>query len=176
MYHLLCQFTDHPLKFANTETMNQTVLSVQMLCEDHDILFGMPDTYWESDRVFPNLLNCLDDGADLAVALFDTRPEQRESLGMVRNLPEPGEEFDTFPWVVDKPDHSTLHWAWGALAWKPVFWDYILPDHPHVGYGINPALVAGLDVQFVQNTGAYWDCGTFEEYSNLCAQFQEVMV
>lgn len=66
--------------------------------------------------------------------------------------------------VVDKPECTNLHWAWGVLAWRPVFWDCLRPEMPHVGYGLPCAIESGLDVRAVEMDGQYFDCGTPEEY------------
>lgn len=149
---------------ASTMTMSETVLRARAFTRnDPRVLFGMPDTYFEDDGAFVKLAADLDDGADVAVGVFQTRPEQRHKLGMVEFTP--GDEVTR---VVDKPVETDLTWAWGVLAWKPRFWDYIYKGDPHVGYALPRALASEkLDIRAVKMEGGYWDCGTPDEYYDL---------
>jgi len=154
------------------ETMTETILSLRedmkivaqiyydngMEFSDNPVLFGMPDTHFEDAQAYQKLTHALNSGADLAVGLFHTRPEQRSKLGMCRL---DGERITD---VIDKPESTTLEWAWGVLGWQPVFWQYLRPEDPHVGYAIPRAIAAGLDVRAVKMVGGYWDCGTPAEY------------
>ena len=144
------------------DTMTQTVLSaLQFMPANEDVLFGLPDTYIEDDQCYAKLAAALAD-CDVAVGVFKTRPEQRNQLGMVDFI-YTGKVIG----VVDKPTSTSLEWAWGALAWKPNFWQYLQPDMPHVGYALNPAIEAGLDVCVSVMPGGLWDCGTISEYAEL---------
>lgn len=138
------------------ETMTETVLSSGYQMDA--ILFGMPDTYIEDVQVYQKLHDAIEDGADVAVALFKARPDQHQQGGMCRVAN--GRIIN----VVDKPKQTDLEYIWGALAWRPVFWDYLKPDDPHVGYALPRAIAAGLDVRAVMCEGNYWDCGTTERY------------
>lgn len=151
------------LYHADTETMSETVLQAQrFLYDDEPVMFSMPDTYVDDDQAFIKLSAALDDGADVAVGVFLTRPEQRHKLGMCRCGNGHVED------VIDKPIEEThLIWAWGVLAWTPTFWQYIKPEDPHVGYALPRALKAALDVRSVEITGQYFDCGTWTEYADL---------
>lgn len=149
---------------AQRETMTQTVLSFQdewHYSERALTLFGMPDTYIEDDHCYAKLAAEIAD-CDVAVGVFYTRPEQRSKLGMVA-LGISGAVLS----VIDKPENTTYTLAWGVLAWKPIFWQHLKPEMPHVGYGLMPAIEAGLNVRAVMMEGQYFDCGTPDEYFDL---------
>lgn len=146
----------------NHETMAQTVLSAVPFCGLEDnVLFGMPDTYIEDEQCYAKLAVALAD-CDVAVGVFETRRNQRNKLGMVSFTPS-----NKVLAVEDKPENTNLVYAWGTLAWRPSFWQYLTPDMPHVGYGLMPAIEAGLNVRAVVMDGGYWDCGTASEYFEL---------
>lgn len=150
------------LKIQQTNSMSQTLLAAYARHrEPGSVLFGMPDTYFDDDQAFVKLVAALDDDADVAVGLFKARTSQRRKLGMC--------DFTTGPLgkvtsVVDKPEETNLTWAWGVLAWKPIFWQFIKAEDPHVGYALPRAIEAGLDVRAVRMDGEYYDCGTPDEY------------
>lgn len=145
---------------TNYDTMTQTVLSARDNTHDENILFGMPDTYFECPDVYQYLRNELD-RADVALAVCRARPKQHLQGGMVSFSHNQVLE------VVDKPEHTRLEYIWGALAWRPVFWDCLKPDMPHVGYGLNVAIERGLNVRAVLCEGNYFDCGSFDRYAEM---------
>ncbi len=147
----------------NRETMTQTVQSALMDASQmvgSDVLFGMPDTYFECRDVYQYLANTLKH-CDVAVAVCKARPDQHSQGGMV------GFSHNVVTEVIDKPAETSLEYIWGALAWKPAFWDCLEPDMPHVGYGLPVALERGLNVRAVVCEGGFWDCGTFERYVDM---------
>lgn len=173
---LIQQSTGADPFYADTQTMSETVLHVKAAWEfaipDYEtgrlpppppmppVIFGMPDTYFDDDQAFIKLAAALDDGANVAVGLFHTRQSQRHKLGMCDFDPKTQKITE----VIDKPQTTFLIWAWGILAWKPGFWQYIRADDPHVGYALPRAIEAGLDVRAVRMEGEYFDCGTPDEY------------
>lgn len=161
----------HTTKFyhAYTETMSETVLLAQRYVEsDERVLFGMPDTYIDDADVWHKLNAVLDDGADVAVGVFMTRPAQRSKLGMCRIG-----DLHLVAEVVDKPVETDLVWAWGVLAWRPVFWGCINPIHKHVGFAVQRAIEERLDVRAVFMDGQYFDAGSPDEYFELIAHLRE---
>jgi len=147
-------------------TMSETILSCKGFTTidgvvAEDVLFGMPDTYLEDDLCYPKLLTALDNGAQVAVALFRARKGQHLKAGMCDTRGNQVVE------VIDKPAETTFTRLWGALAWKPEFWQFIQPADPHVGYALPRAIAAGMDVRAVRMDGGYWDCGTTAEYFDL---------
>jgi len=155
---------------VETKTMSETVLSVRESCQDDDVLFGMCDTYIEDADCFRKLAACLQDGADVAVACFHARKGQHTEGGMVQFVDEAltfadgvSGNYPVFE-IYDKPINRVSNWIWGALAWKPVFWQHILATDAHVGFGVQRAVDSGLDVRAVKMDGGFWDCGTSSRY------------
>lgn len=158
-YELLAGVCSATVFQTQTQTMSETVLRARSFVMPRTpVALGLPDTYFEDGDVFPKLVAELLDGADVAVACFRTRPEQRHKLGMVEIA-----GCDVLR-VEEKPAQTALEWAWGALAWKPKFWDVISPKMPHVGYALPLALAGEMDVRAVRMNGGFWDCGTSDEY------------
>lgn len=169
-YELLAGMCNALVFRCETETMCETVLRTRKYMRDDEyVTFGMPDTYFEDGLAFAKLYAELKGGADVAVGVFETRPEQRRKLGMVEFTP--GDEVLR---VIDKPTETDLRWAWGVLAWKPRFWQYIYTNDPHVGYALPRALASEtLDIRAVRMEGGFWDCGTPEEYFDLITYLHE---
>lgn len=159
---LLKQYSPNTFNYypKNHATMTQTVIASHkypMVYKSHSVLFGMPDTYFEFRDVYRNLASTLDH-CDIAVAVFKARPGQHTQGGMVSF------SHNIVTEVVDKPAETSLQYIWGALAWKPAFWNCLTPDMPHVGYGLPVAIERGLIVRAVVCEGGFWDCGTPERY------------
>lgn len=153
------------VRVVNTQTMSETVLCVH----DHSVstFLGLPDTYFEEKYAFEQLKNALEKGADVAVGVFETRPEQRSKLGMCLI------HEDRVSAVIDKPEETTLTYAWGVLAWKPEFWQFIKASDPHVGYALPRAIGVGMDVRAVPMRGQYFDCGDYREYFSMIRYLTE---
>lgn len=144
-------------------TMTETVLSIIDEQYDpvklgHSIIFGMPDTCFDSNEVYEQLAYHMNSEADVTVALFEARPGQHKQGGMCLAA------GDKVIQVIDKPESTSFNWIWGAIAWKPAFWDCLTPDMPHVGYGLPVAIERGLEVRAAFIEGNFWDCGTPERY------------
>lgn len=158
-FDLVCRYApDCTVYCVDSQTMSETVLAAREYFDvDEDVYFGMPDTYWPMDGDFRALGNHLF-GAQIAVGLWYTDPVDRPKRGMC--------EIDGWQvrQVVDKPAATELSEGWGILAWKPDFWRFIAPDMPHVGYALQGAIDAGLQVDAVRLGGKFWDCGTLDEY------------
>lgn len=144
-------------------TMNQTLLSMRRWLmnaglENDPVLFGMPDTYFTDLTVYRCLAPLIhENDIDVAVSLFPARPGQRNG-GMCRL------EDGLLVEVIDKPAETDLTLIWGAMAWKPVFWDCIYMNESHVGYALARAIERGLSIATVREPGTYWDCGTSQDY------------
>lgn len=149
---------------VNTQTMSETVLALKRYAHTADVLFGMPDSYWLDEDVYPRLIADLNSGAMVSAALFETRPEQRTKLGMCA-VQFVDDELHIRR-VIDKPADTDLRLAWGAMAWRCDFWEFIKPDDPHVGYALQRAIDAKTVVRGSLMLGGYWDCGTADEYFN----------
>lgn len=147
--------------YLGGKTLAHTIANAQFLVGDQSVVFGMPDTYFTDADAYRRVIDCLERGADVAVGVFQTHPDQRSKLGMCQV------EWDRLVDVVDKPAQTDLVYAWGILAWRPVFWQHIHAADATVGDALPRAIRAGLDVRAVRMEGAYYDCGTPEEYFKL---------
>ena len=150
---------------GRSRTMAEDVLLARAHTGDNDVLFGMPDTYFGESLLYDIMRKSHYD-ADVVLALWRTQDDQRGKLGQVA-VNDDGYVTD----VVDKSLTCPYPWAWGAMLWNPVFWDYIKPDMPHVGYALMPAIKAGLRIKARFVYGEYTDCGTPEAYWRLCSTF-----
>jgi len=148
---------------VHSATMSETVLAARKYINDADVLFGMPDSFWTDDSVYQRLAADLAAGAMVSVALFWTWPNQHRSLGMCDVGFNDDDELAIIQ-VIDKPETTNLHYAWGAMAWRPDFWQFIDPADPHVGYALQRAIEARANVRGYLAIGLYWDCGTPEGY------------
>lgn len=153
-----------------TQTMSETVLNMREDAHigDADVLFGMPDTWWNHTEIYNDLrLGVTSLGWDVAVAVWSVRPDQRGQGGQVKIGDNGWDVVD----VKDKNPNSDYIWIWGALAWKPEFWQYIDRDMPHVGYALMSAAKAGLNIKAIKYSGnmSFHDAGTPERYFELAA-------
>jgi NDP-sugar pyrophosphorylase family protein len=141
-------------------TMTETVLWMKEHGNNIDsVLFGMPDTYFDSPTVYEQLAYLMKFENDVVVAVCKARPDQHKQGGMVR-LDWNGRVME----VIDKPETTDIQYIWGAMAWSPSFWNCLTPDMPHIGYGLPVAIERGLKVQSIYIGGNFWDCGTPERY------------
>lgn len=145
-----------------TPTMTDAVFKAsEWASTETNVLFGMPDTVWSNRDVFQRLDARLQmPSVDVAVACWRVRPDQRGQGGQCQVADISGRITS----VVDKDPACPYPYIWGALAWRPSFWPFLTPDMPHVGYGLQPAIDAGLDVRAVVFEGDFWDAGTSERY------------
>lgn len=146
------------------ETMTETILSAQEYkwTDGETILFGMPDTFIEDVRCYAKLAAALKD-CDVAVGVFHARHEQRRKLCMVDFDPKSYQLFG----VSEKPKNTDLTYTWGAIAWKPAFWEYIATEPENISFALPLAASKGLRVRCILMDGGYWDCGTPDEYFDL---------
>ena len=148
---------------VNSASMPQTILGARRFAGHQHVLTGMPDTYWDDEQVFPNLARSLDCGAMAAAAVFAVGPEQARGLGMCE-LREDDDDGLIIARIDDKPVRTALRYAWGALAWTLDFWDFIHEDDAHMGVALQRAIRAGVRIAAYPAAGAYYDCGTPQDY------------
>lgn len=156
--------------YIGGDTMSSTVLSAQLLSHEHDILFGMPDTFFSDDQVYRRLAADISDGALVSLAIFDVDSEQARTLGMC-SIEFDSDETLFVRRIDDKPGVTALRYAWGAMAWKPDFWKYIHGADPHIGFAAQRAIEDGVQVRAYLATGFFHDCANFEQYARLCSMF-----
>lgn len=146
------------------DTMTQTVLSLRQYSRGEPVLFGMPDTNWKSgiESVY-SFLTHMRGPADVWLYCCQARWKQWQRGGMC-DL-DPQKENGNVTKITDKPETSETPWIWGAMLWQPTLWPYLHPEDPHVGYGVQRAVEAGLHVHAVVGwNDDYYDCGTSSEY------------
>lgn len=157
------------LPVFDTRSMVETILTIENLeaRDSNDFLMAMPDTYWTPEPdLFPQMAQLLD-VSDVVLAVWQFRDSQRGHLGAV--------DLDgtTVREVVDKDPFSPHQFFWGAMAWKPGFWDYMKPEQTHLGIAVNSAIADGLHVRAVIAEGQYYDCGIWSCYAELCRALTE---
>lgn len=157
---------------ADSKTMCEGVLEARRHTADYNVIMAMADTYWQDETILSRMAAELSAGADIVVGAWITRPEQRKALGMVAFDKKSGKLIE----VDDKPDKTALTHAWGSVAWKLRFYDYIKPTHTHLGIAINNAVAAGLNVKVVVAEGEYHDLGTIQNVTRFYAQFEQARV
>lgn len=152
----------------NYKTMTETVLSLRYKCGEEPILFGMPDSYWkyfdiQEHKTPYHFLASMISYADVFLYCCQVRWKQWQRGGMVDIDPE--KQNGNVSKITDKPEHSETPWIWSAMLWQPTLWTYLHPEDPHVGYGVQRAVEAGLHVHAVVSwNDDYYDCGTPDEY------------
>jgi UTP-glucose-1-phosphate uridylyltransferase len=160
---------------VNSRNMSETVLAARRWCGNANVIFGMPDTYFTPKFIYAAMVENLDKFTAMA-ACWKVRDDQIGKLGMVRidqKFLDKGFTSQTpvIGDVIDKPSKATYQHAWGALAWKPEFWDCISAGDAHVGYAIQRALARQLVVGASVEQGDYYDCGTRTEYFRMLRGF-----
>jgi len=138
-----------------TKSMTETVLKLVSVSTGSRFTVIMPDTVFESsESYYFDILN-----NDLSLSLWKIRSDQYGKLGQVSVDPD-GKVLD----CVDKNPDCRYEFSWGAMTFNRKFLECLNSEFPHIGYGIVPALEAGLAVNSVILPGRYWDCGTPMEY------------
>jgi hypothetical protein len=148
---------------ADTKTMNETTkVAINKFPDFNRYLITMPDTFFEDKNVIKNLVKkSTDNEVNISLALWKIKTFQKGKLGQVKTTK--GYVQD----VVDKDMSCNFDFAWGAISWKSEVNNLINSNDPHIGYIINSALKHKIKIDFIKAKKAYFDCGTFEEYSRL---------
>lgn len=145
---------------VNSKTMSETILAAQRYVGDEDVLFAMPDTWWEGN-LLSGISGTLQRGADpVVVGICAARPEQKYKVGMCA--------IDAAGYItglVDKPAATAYTYLWAGIGWKAAFWDYIHADDLTIGYALQRALAAGVRLAASVTDGHYYDCGTIDEFA-----------
>jgi hypothetical protein len=139
--------------------MSETVLEALEVRHEMSIL-GMPDTdIFEETNPYSLLALSFGGSSSWRAAIWATMPWQVGRLGSTRL------EEDRLLEVVDKDPNRDFGSHWGALAWNQTQDELILPDDPHIGYGLRRAIETGAHAEAVTLEGVYWDLGTPNEYA-----------
>ncbi|NLG71007.1 MAG: NTP transferase domain-containing protein [Chloroflexi bacterium] len=135
------------------------------------VLFGMADTIMEPIDVFRCLLQAAAPEDQVILGLFTvTRPHK---FGMV-DFDESGRVRQ----IIDKPAQTDLKYAWGCIAWRPAFTEFL--HHSVNSEGIadfarimNNAISQGMPFRsVVVPGGSYADLGTYEEIVELEGRYR----
>jgi len=175
-FDLLCSYAPNGAAVTSIDSvsMSAALLSIgsshNAISSDEMVLFGMPDTYWTDADTYGRLIETLLDGADVAVAVWRIRDEQRGNLGQCSVV-----EDNRIESVIDKDSECPLIYAWGAMAWRRSFWAHIHAHDAHLGIALTRAISAGLSVTAVPMSGNYYDCGTPDEYFRCIRETTEVI-
>lgn len=136
------------------------------------VLFGMADTLMQPMNVFQHLLEGARPEDQVMLGLFDvSRPEK---FGMV-DLDSSGKVNR----IIDKPEQTHLHYAWGCVAWRPAFTEHLhdsvvnkeISDFATI---MNRGLSEGMSFRgIVLPDGQYADLGTYEEIAELEQKYRD---
>ena len=130
------------------------------------VLFGMADTMMTPQDVFRSLMERARTTDDVLLGLFDVSTP--EKFGMVQM-----DGDGTVTRIVDKPAETTLQYAWGCIAWSPVFTEHLhecVTEEGIIDFAtiLNKALSAGIVTKgVVVPAGSYADLGTYDEILQL---------
>lgn len=141
-----------------TMTMSESVLRVTNLSSSDRFLLAMPDTFFAGEQPYSFLGST---GADLSLACWPIRSEQKGKLGQV--------EFDDLQHEAvidsrDKDPNCEYDFFWGAMQFNRKVLEIATLESPHTGFWINPSIAKGLTVHGKRMAGEYFDCGTVSEY------------
>jgi len=142
------------------------------LIHDRIVFFGMPDTILEPADALGRAWCAVGRQADVVLVLFPTsRPEK---FGMVRT-----DAGDRVIAVDDKPSQTDLTHMWGAIAWRPVFTEFLhtsVSERGDLDFAtiLNGAIAAGMRVHAYRvHDGSYADLGTYDEIQQLDATLRQ---
>lgn len=152
------EFGDHVrIHMMETATMAETVTRALDQVSFDTCVLGMPDTYFSGGNPYRDLLEVAQ--ADVTLAVFSTREEQRGRMGSVLL-----EESDRITAHADKDPDSDFGTHWGVIEFTSAVVKMLDPRAATGGQLITEALSQGLSVKGFPAGYPYFDCGTFEEY------------
>lgn len=157
-----CKRPEDTVYQVTTETMCETLLAARPYAGDEPVLMGMPDTYWTDKLVFKALQRRIEAGSVCVAAVFKVSAETASRLGVC--IPQRIEHDILLDGIEDKQPQSEAQWVWGAMAWRPEFWEFIDPADPNPSASMNRALAAGVPIPLYFADGSYYDNGTPEGY------------
>jgi len=169
-YELLKSYGYYPTRLERYSTMSETLLEtyyeriVDLMYDQEDVLFGMPDSYFDDPYLYDFMNQELLEYPDIQVVagLFVVSEKQAHLLGMCELAAD-----RRIVRIVDKPVETTLRYAWGCLAWRPSFWQYIQPEDAHVGFALQRAIEDSVLVKGLFSPAKYYDCGTWAGYAEM---------
>lgn len=161
----LSTFTCTVVDVGRTNTMSETVKKVVDRFPASRYILMMPDTFYTlSDSTLDQFVKIK---SPVSVILWCIRESQQGKLGQC-NIDEAH-----IIQHADKTPGCTFPYSWGIISWTQDMNSDIDPTHPHVGYLIQVALSTNRTVCYSKQEGAYYDCGTYEEYFQ-CIRVREL--
>lgn len=143
-------------------TMCETILTARPLVGDHNVLMGMPDTYWTDDSVFQSLTGYLNVGAMCVLAVWLVGPIMASRLGVC--VPKDRYTALSLERIENKLPQHLPQLVWGAMAWTSEFWQYMQPEDVHPGVAVMRAVAQGIDIPLYLASGKYYDNGIPDSY------------
>lgn len=153
---------DADVESMETLSMTETVLNLISRSTAEKFIVIMPDTAFLGESPYQKLFNGT---KDLNLSIWKIRDEQKGKLGQVLI----GDDNCVLD-CIDKDPDCDYEFAWGLQYFNRKYLNFLSPDQPHIGYGIVPAIKAGLSVGASTSAGSYWDCGTPSEFISYCGE------
>ena len=144
------------VEVMETLTMTETVIELAKFGGGEKFIVVMPDTAFLGEEPYAKLLN---EESDLNLSVWKIRDTQKGKLGQVSL-----NQINSVLACIDKDPNCEFQYAWGMQMFTPRYLAFLEKQYPHIGYGIMPAILKGIDVKASIVNGSYWDCGTPEEY------------
>jgi glucose-1-phosphate thymidylyltransferase len=170
-FSYVVQENDHNLNGSTSPGLAHALDSAYHLVCGKTVFFGMADTLMQPRDVFRHLLINAQPADQVILGLFEvSRPDK---FGMV-NFDNKGRVLK----IDDKPKKTTLRYAWGCIAWRPAFTEYLHNSVINIQISdfatiMNKAIEDGMSFRsVVLPSGQYADLGTYEEISDLDKQYR----
>ncbi len=147
---------------AHTSTMTETV-RIALNSQEHVppvVSVSMPDAFVSQmlDKDFSALRQARD--LENCLILWKIRREQKGKLGQVSFSCDK----KTVNSIIDKDPNCNFEYAWGMFAIRSELAMSFPIIDPHPGISISNLIGKGLALNYISQTGEYWDCGTPKEY------------
>lgn len=142
-----------------TASLSETVKNCETILKGADVLFGMPDTYFDGGSPYLELSKR--PSGSLSVATWKTRPNQVGSVGSTQI------SGDRVLKIVDKDPNQDFGFHWGALRFSFSDLAHLNPNSETVGDMVQNSIDTGRLVTNTAIEGRYFDCGTLSGYKEL---------
>lgn len=145
------------------EGLPDAIMAAYDIAKDYDLcVMLMPDVYFTDEMVVVDLLAALTERSDAIGAVSTWLTVEPWRFGVVNSI-----NWEVTS-VVDKPDANKPMYHWGAVAFRPAFWPYILEEQQTLSNALNRAAVKGLLA--VPARGEYLDLGLPQSYLDAVAR------
>jgi NDP-sugar pyrophosphorylase family protein len=147
-----------------TKTMCETLLKFvdsEFYDEEDDYVICLPDTIYIGDDVESAYRDLVSSFEANSLLLFQMREDQKGKLGQVFLNPSTNQVLD----IVDKNMNCEYKEIWGMCRISGRLLRTVEIMDAHVGISVSGWLNSGHLFYGVKTNLKYYDCGTFEEYS-----------